>query len=174
MAGFVYRALLVLFFLLPAVALKAQTSASPGNGPTGSATGLSFPDNEQLRRFKTMSDPRLAPDGKRILIRTTDATADGAKSHLWVTGVDGEDPRQITYSPDADKRGEYEGSWMPDGRSILFLAKRDEHISLYRLPLNGGEAKPFSLKVKPVVDQAKLPDALPPKDEAVQPEDQPS
>jgi hypothetical protein len=166
MAGFVRDALLPLFFL-GALSLGAQAPA-----PSGAA--LSFPTNEQLRRFKTMNDPRLAPDGKRILIRITEATADGAKSHLWLTGAGGEEPRQITYSPDADKRGEYDASWMPDGQSILFLAKRDEHVSLYRLPMNGGEAKPFSLKVKPVVDQAKLPDALPPKDEAAQPEDPPS
>jgi dipeptidyl aminopeptidase/acylaminoacyl peptidase len=118
-----------------------------------------------------MSDPRLAPDGKRILIRITDATADGAKSHLWLTGVDGEDPRQLTYSPDADKRGEYEGEWMPDGQSILFLAKRGEHSSLYQLPMNGGEAKAFELKVKPVVDQARFPDALPLKDQEAKPGD---
>jgi dipeptidyl aminopeptidase/acylaminoacyl peptidase len=138
---------------------------------TASAAALSFPTNEQLRRFKTMSDPRLAPDGKRILIRITDATADGAKSHLWLTGVDGEDPRQLTYSPDADKRGEYEGEWMPDGQSILFLAKRGEHSSLYQLPMNGGEAKAFELKVKPVVDQARFPDALPLKDQEAKPGD---
>jgi dipeptidyl aminopeptidase/acylaminoacyl peptidase len=168
MAGFVYSALLVLFFFPPAVALEAQTSASPGNGSNH------FPDNEQLRRFKTMSDPRLAPDGKRILIRVTDTTADGAKSHLWLTGVDGEDPRQLTYSPDADKRGEYDGEWMPDGQSILFLAKRGDHTLLYRLPMNGGEARAFELKIKPVVDQAKLPDALPLKDQGAKPEDTPS
>jgi dipeptidyl aminopeptidase/acylaminoacyl peptidase len=167
MAGFVRDALLLLFLSCTMVPLGAQT-------PVPSGAALSFPTNEQLRRFKTMSDPRLAPDGKRILIRITEATADGAKSHLWLTGAGGEEPRQITYSPEADKRGEYEASWMPDGQSILFLAKRDEHVSLYRLPMNGGEAKPFSLKVKPVVDQAKLPDALPPKDEAAQPEDPPS
>ena len=112
------------------------------------AQALSFPSNEQLRHFKTISDPRLAPDGKRIQIRITDATADGAKSHIWLTGVDGEDPRQLTYSPDSDKRGEYEGEWMPDGQSILFLAKRGEHTSLYRLPMNGGEAKAFDLKIE--------------------------
>jgi hypothetical protein len=167
MAGLVRDALLPLFLLCTTLPLRPQTPAPSGAAP-------SFPTNEQLRRFKTMSDPRLAPDGKRILIRITEATADGAKSHLWLTGVGGEEPRQITYSPDADKRGEYEASWMPDGQSILFLAKRDEHISLYRLPMNGGEAKSFALKVKPVVDQAKLPDALPPKDEAAQPEDPPS
>src|SRR5277367_2300025 len=123
MPSFISGVLLVLFLLPSSVPLSGQAPA------------LSFPNNEQLRRFKTMSDPRLSPDGKRILIRTTDATADGAKSHLWVTGVAGEDPRQLTYSPDADKRGEYEGEWMPDGQSILFLAKRGDHTSLYRLPM---------------------------------------
>jgi dipeptidyl aminopeptidase/acylaminoacyl peptidase len=162
MAGLVRSALLPLFLLFTAAALRAQATAS--------AAALSFPTNEQLRHFKTINDPRLAPDGKRILIRVTEATADGAKSHLWLIDTGGEEPRQLTYSPDADKRGEYQGEWMPDGQSILFLAKRDEHILLYRLPMNGGEARPFELKVKPVVDQAKLPDALPPKEEAVKPE----
>src|ERR1700691_5036711 len=164
-------AFLLLFFLFPAPPLRAQVPASSSDLTAASAEALSFPNNEQLRRFRAMSDPRLAPDGKRILIRMTDATADGAKSHLWLTGVDGEDPRQLTYSPDVDKRGEYDGEWMPDGQSILFLAKRGENISLYQLPMNGGEAKAFDLKVKPVVDQAKLPDALPPKDQEAKPGD---
>src|SRR5271156_3065393 len=159
MASFISGGFLLLFLLFSALPVRAQATASSG-----------FPNNEQLRRFKTMSDPRLSPDGKRILIRVTEATADGAKSHLWLTGVDGEEPRQLTFSPDADKRGEYEGEWMPDGQSILFLAKRGDHPSLYRLPMNGGEAKAFELKIKALVDQAKLPDALPPK-EATHPED---
>jgi hypothetical protein len=99
-------AFLLLFFLFPAPPLRAQVPASSSDLTAASAEALSFPNNEQLRRFRAMSDPRLAPDGKRILIRMTDATADGAKSHLWLTGVDGEDPRQLTYSPDVDKRGE--------------------------------------------------------------------
>src|ERR1700677_3993820 len=165
MTSFGAGAFLLLFVLFPALLLKAQGPASSSNVATASAAAPSFPTNEQLRRFKTMSDPRLAPDGKRILIRITDATADGAKSHLWLTGVDGEDPRQLTYSPDVDKRGEYEGEWMPDGQSILFLAKRGEHGLLYQLPMSGGEGKAFDLKVKPIVDQAKLPDALPAKDQ---------
>src|SRR6202044_2987731 len=156
---------LLLFCVFHALPLGAQSSAASGNVTSSNVVAPNFPDNEQLRHFKSMSDPRLASDGKRILIRVTDATADGAKSHLWVTGVDGEAPRQLTYSPDADKRGEHDGEWMPDGQSILFLAKRGDHTSLYQLPMNGGEAKAFELKIKPGVDQAKLPDALPPKDE---------
>src|ERR1700677_3487401 len=173
MTSFGAGAFLLLFVLFPALLLKAQGPASSSNVATASAAAPSFPTNEQLRRFKTMSDPRLAPDGKRILIRITDETADGAKSHLWLTGVGGEDPRQLTYSPDVDKRGEHDGEWMPDGQSILFLAKRGENISLYQLPMKGGEAKPFELKIKPVVDQAKLPDALPPKDEGGKSSDTP-
>ena len=146
--------LLSLFLVFSALPFRAQTTSTPG-----------FPSNEQLRRFKTMSDPRLAPDGRRILFRVTDSTADGGKTHLWLTGVSGEEPRQLTYSAEADKRGEYNGEWMPDGQSILFLAKRDAHVSLYRLPMSAGEAKAFSLKITPVVDEAKLPGALPLKTE---------
>jgi dipeptidyl aminopeptidase/acylaminoacyl peptidase len=142
--------------------LSAQVPASHISGHSDVITSaLGFPDNEQLRHFRSMSDPRLAPDGKRVLIRITESTADGAKSHLWLTGIDGEEPRQLTYSPEGDKGGEHGGEWMPDGRSVLFLAKRGEQTSLYQLPLNGGEAKAYELKVKPVVDEANLPGALP-------------
>ena len=123
-----------------------------------------FPTNEQLRHIKAMGDPRLSPDGKLILLRVTDATADGAKSHIWLTTTGSDEPRQLTFSPDADKRGEHDAEWMPDGQSILFLAKRGEHQQLFRLPMNGGEARAFDLKITPVVDQSKLPDALPLKD----------
>ncbi len=99
-----------------------------------------------------------------MLLRVTEPTADGAKSHLWLieTAAAGGEPRQVTYSPDSDKRGESSGAWMPDGGSILFLAKRGEHRQLFRLPMNGGEAKPFDLKVTPAADESKRPGALPP------------
>jgi len=132
MARFFSSALVLLLALPTApLPLRAQAAAPPSDG---TATTLSFPDNEQLRHFKTMSDPRLAPDGKRILIRVTDATADGAKSHLWLTGVNGEDPRQLTYSPDLDKRGEYDGEWMPDGHSILFSRNAASKLPFINCP----------------------------------------
>ena len=50
---------------------------------------------------------------------------------------------------------------MPDGKSILFVAKRGEHAQLYRLPISGGgEAQAFELKVTPAVDVKKLPDYI--------------
>lgn len=170
MAGSRFVPLLLAGVSLFIITSHAQPPASSGNG-NGPAAALHFPDNEELRHFKTMGDPRLAPDGKRILLLVTEATADGGKTHLWLTDVDGVEPRQVTYSPDSDKRGEYEGEWMPDGQSILFLAKRGEYTALYQLPMAGGEARMFDLKVQPVVDQASLPDALPLKSEETRAEE---
>jgi dipeptidyl aminopeptidase/acylaminoacyl peptidase len=150
-----FHHLLLAGLLLASPALQAQT---PG-----------FPTNEQLRQCKRMAAPRLSPDGQLALIQVTDSTANGGKSHIWVTSTHGDAPRQLTYSPEADKRGEHDAAWMPDGQSILFLAKRDEHVSLYRLPMNGGEAHVFSLKIKPAVDESKLADALPLKDDKTPP-----
>ena len=122
---------------------------------------LAFPTNEQMRHYREMGDPRLSPDGKRVLVQISDATADGGKSHLWVVEVGGGAARQLTYSAAGEKIGEHDGEWMPDGQSVLFLAKRGEHTGLYRLPMNGGEAKAFELKVPALADESKLPGALP-------------
>ena len=74
-----------------------------------------FPTNEQMRHYKGMGDPQLSPDGKQVLVRIADATADGAKGHIWLVEVDGGAARQLTYSPAGDKRGEQRAQWMPDG-----------------------------------------------------------
>lgn len=124
--------------------------------------GGTFPTNEDLRHFRSLDDPRLSPDGHHVLIRIVDSTADGAKSHLWLVDIESNTSHQLTYSPDADKGGETKAEWMPDGSSILFLAHRGEHTQLFRLPMNGGEAHPFDIKVTPTVDASKLPEAVPP------------
>jgi dipeptidyl aminopeptidase/acylaminoacyl peptidase len=140
-------------------------SPTTNDKPASSATSdkaASFPTNEQLRHYKGMSDPQLSPDGKQVLVRIADATADGAKGHIWLVDVNGGAARQLTYSPAGDKRGEQRGQWMPDGESVLFLAHRGDHTQLYKLSMHGGEAKAFDLKVTPLADESKREGALPP------------
>ena len=134
------------------------------------ADAPNFPGNEDLRHFRSLNSPRLSPDGHQVLIRVIESTADGAKSHLWLIDIDKNSFRQLTYSPDSDKKGESAGEWMPDGNSILFLAHRGEQTQLFRLPTNGGEAKPFDLKVLPPADASKLPGSLPPAKESTKTE----
>lgn len=122
-----------------------------------------FPTTDDLRHMKAIGGPQLSPDGKLVLVTVTDATADGGKSHLWLVSTSaGEKPRQITFSPPSDKRGEHNPQWAPDGSALYFLAKRGEQTQLFRLDLRGGEAAPYELKVVPAVDESKGKNAIPP------------
>src|ERR1700676_63578 len=123
-----------------------------------------FPPSEDLRHVKAFGGPQLSPDGKLVLFSVTDATADGAKAHIWVvSSAGGSDTlRQLTFSPPSDKRGERNPQWAPDGGAIFFLAKRGEQTQLFRLDMRGGEASPYDLKVQPVVDESKEKNAIPP------------
>ena len=126
------------------------------------AEDVRFPNSEDLRHVKAIASPLLSPDGKQVLFTVTDATADGGKTHLWLVSTARGAARQLTYSPVADKRGEHNGVWAPGGEAILFLAKRGENTQLYRLPLAGGEAMAYDLKVMPIVDDSKEKNAIPP------------
>ncbi len=122
---------------------------------------IAAPTNEQLRHMRSVGDPQLSPDGRDVAVVIADSTADGGKSHLWLISTGDGGPRQLTYSPDSDKTGERSPTWMPNGESILFLAHRGEHTSLFLLPMRGGEAKAFDLKVLPLADTFKRSDAIP-------------
>jgi Tol biopolymer transport system component len=130
--------------------------------PQIEAASPHFPTSEDLRHLGSIGSPRLSPDGKTVLLQVSESTADGAKAHIWLVDIETDKARQLTFSPDTDKRGEHNAAWTPDGASILFLAHRGEHTQLFRLPMNGGEAKAFEIKTAPPVDRSKLPDALPP------------
>jgi dipeptidyl aminopeptidase/acylaminoacyl peptidase len=127
------------------------------------AADAGAPSNEDLRHVRAIAEPQVSPDGGRVLIRVTDATADGGRHHLWLVEVGSNTARQLTFSPTADKFGEHNGLWLGDGSSIVFLAKRTEHVQLFRLPMSGGEAHAYEISVAPVVDDSQEPDAIPPR-----------
>jgi len=132
-------------------------------GPVRAVADAAFPANEDLRRVRALAEPRLSPDGKQVLIQIADSTADGGRTHLWLVDVARNDSRQLTWSPAADKRGEFRGRWFGNGAGILFLAKRTERTQLFRLPMNGGEAHAYEPSIAPPVDASAAGDAIPPK-----------
>jgi len=156
-------------FTLPTAHAQAAAGAAADAKTSAAAAGLHFPTNEDLRHLKALGAPLLSPDGKLVLFTVTEATADGGKTHLWLSSTSAgsgaaglEKARQITFSAPSDKRGERGGQWAPDGSAIYFLAKRGEKTQLFRLDMRGGEASPYDLKVMPVVDESKIPGAIPP------------
>lgn len=154
--------------LLVLLQLTACAWAEPTAAPQAVAKDSGYPSNEDLRHVRSLTDPRISPDGSRVLVTVADSTVDGARNHLWLIDVARNDARQITFSPDADKGGEHHGRWLGD-EAILFLAKRSDRTQLFRLPMSGGEAQALDLKINPPVDESKAADALPPEKNEGQP-----
>jgi dipeptidyl aminopeptidase/acylaminoacyl peptidase len=121
-----------------------------------------FPGNEELRHVRGLSDPRLSPDGSRVIFHITDATADGGRTHVWVADTAKKTSRQLTFSAATDKAGERHARWLTDG-SLVFLAKRGERTQIFLLPMAGGESKALELSVLPPVDDSLRTDVIPPR-----------
>ena len=93
-------------------------------------------DQVTLRR---VGSPSVSPDGKRIafVLRSTDLEANRGRTDLWLVNSDGSGLRQLTHSPE----GEAQPVWAPDGQSLFFLSPRGGSNQVFRLPLDGGEAR---------------------------------
>jgi dipeptidyl aminopeptidase/acylaminoacyl peptidase len=125
-----------------------------------SAPASHFPSNEDLRHTRAVDDPQLSPDGRFVLATVAEPTVDGAQRHLWIVDVASGASRQLTFSPAGSKAGESRGRWSADGKSVFFVARRGDAAQLFKLPMAGGEAAPFDLKIVPLVDESREPDAV--------------
>src|SRR5439155_6618426 len=67
-------------------------------------------DQKQLAKEKTPhADPKFSPDGKSILY----TAMKGGFPEVWRMARDGSDPKKVTTGS--------QGSWSPDGKSIVFI-----------------------------------------------------
>ena len=140
-------------------AIAALTIVTRPAAPEARRAAPEFPTNEDLRHTRVLADPQVSPDGRFVLANVTDATVDGATRHLWLVDVEANASRQLTRSPDGHG-SESQGRWSPDGRFVYFVAHRGKTSSLFRLPMDGGEAERLDLKVTPPVDASITPDAV--------------
>src|SRR5438270_1472518 len=87
------------------------------------------------------ADPQVSPDGTRVVyaLGRADREHDRATSQLWLSAIDGANPRRLTWNGDRNR----EARWSPDGCWIAFLSDRSKDSSgLFVLPLDGpGEAR---------------------------------
>ncbi|MFH2008561.1 MAG: S9 family peptidase [bacterium] len=90
-----------------------------------------------LYRLKSLNDPQISPDGRRVAFVQTayDLKKGERDTNLWVVGVDGKGLRQLTRS----KKADYSPRWSPDGRQLLFVSGRNKQAQLFVLPLAGGD-----------------------------------
>ncbi len=86
-------------------------------------------------------DPQVSPDGGRVVysVGRADRERDRGTSQIWLSGIDGANPRRLTWSGDRNR----EPRWSPDGRWIAFVSDRvKDHSGLFVMPSDGpGEAR---------------------------------
>ncbi|MCB9831184.1 MAG: S9 family peptidase [Planctomycetes bacterium] len=100
-------------------------------------------DEHEACTLRSVVAARLSPDGRLVAYETSLARdprrEDGPAGHeLRILGVDEDGPGRFYLD------GSFSSwRWHPDGRSILFLDRRGDDVatSLYRLPIDGGEAR---------------------------------
>src|SRR5947209_4192231 len=78
-------------------------------------------------------DPHMSPDGTRVVysVGRANRDLDRGTSQVWLSNVDGSDPRCLTWTGDRNR----EARWSPDGRSIAFVSDRlNDRSGVFVLP----------------------------------------
>ena len=96
---------------------------------------------QDLYRLELITDVRLSPDGKRVVVgvQRVDRKTEKKYANLWMVGTDGTPAWQFTQGDQNDASPR----WSPDGRTIAFLSTRKEGDSaqVYVISADGGEAR---------------------------------
>lgn len=107
--------------------------------------------------FTTADDPRVAPDGTRIVYTLSNADRESQKmtSALWQCDIDGGNRRQLTFT------GKRNGGarWSADGSRIAFVSDRVEKNGVFILDMrSGGDAREVTRHNESIGDLAWSPD----------------
>jgi len=88
-------------------------------------------------RVQVASDPKISPDGKRIVYvrQSADITSDRRVSNLWIINFDGTEHRPLTTGPYNDSSPR----WSPDGTRLAFVSDRDGKAQLYVRWMDSGQ-----------------------------------
>lgn len=89
---------------------------------------------------RTASQPALSPDGARVAyVVSGNGRATGkAFSQLWLVGLDGGEPRQLTFAEVSHGAP----AWSPDGTQLAFVAGREDGGGrLCILSMDGGDPR---------------------------------
>jgi acylaminoacyl-peptidase len=74
--------------------------------------------------IEQVSDPQIAPDGRRVVYvrQFADVVTDKRYSNLWIVGADGKDHRPLTTGRRSDSRPR----WSPDGGRLAWVSEVDD------------------------------------------------
>jgi dipeptidyl aminopeptidase/acylaminoacyl peptidase len=125
--------------------MKALTAASVLVILFVSAASAQTWTPEMQLKVKAVGQPRVSPDGSRVLYTVNEAVMAPDKSEfvtqIWVGNVATKQSMQLTFG----EKSSTNPKWSPDGKWIAFTSNRkDNKNQLYRLSMDGGEAEPLT------------------------------
>jgi dipeptidyl aminopeptidase/acylaminoacyl peptidase len=97
-------------------------------------------DVDDLVRMARVSDPQLSPDGRVVayVLRETDIPGNRGVTGVWLAPSDGGGAgMRVT----AETSNASAPRWAADGRALYFLSDRSGDAQVWRLSLDGGEAR---------------------------------
>ena len=111
---------------------------------------------DDLYLLKTVFDPRLSPDGKRVayVVSWADKKSDETHMSVYVAPANGRGPAQRF----AHGKRDHSPRWSPDGRYLAFVSNRGEKAQIYLAPLDGGEPRKLTSAKFGVTQPAWSPD----------------
>lgn len=117
------------------VSVSAQSASPSGADVAALPGGLSL---RALAMMDRVSDPRVSPDGRRVLygVRSTDWDGNRGVSALWVADLNGGEPRKL----DISAGGAASGRWAADGQAVYFLSSRGGSNQVWRADAQGQAA----------------------------------
>src|SRR5690606_19950110 len=89
-----------------------------------------------LYRIQVPGSPTWNPDGSRLAYTVRTTTETGSDTQIWMYAAGAH--RKLT----GGSASASSPTWHPDGGSLYFLRSQDRRSTLFRLPLDGGEALP--------------------------------
>ncbi|MER3404857.1 MAG: hypothetical protein C4289_06570, partial [Chloroflexota bacterium] len=95
---------------------------------------------EDLMRFRLVGDPRISPDGRRVIytVKRIDAEKNKYFTRLHMVEAETGAARPFT----GDGLNDTTPRWSPDGRQVAFISDREKpRAQIYLIPPDGGEAQ---------------------------------
>lgn len=125
--------------LAPVAALAALLSLAPATAaPSRAPQAPSVMTPEDVVTLRRPSDPRISPDGERVVlvVRAADLEANEVRRDLWMWDETAGGARQLTRSgSDTGPR------WLPDGSGFAFLSERSGSTQVWLMSTAGGEPR---------------------------------
>ena len=124
----------------------------------GGLLGGQTPTIDQSLGFRSVSSPKISPDGRFVAYQVSEANWDENEfvSQIWIASTATGERYQLTHN----KKSSVKAEWSPDSRRVAFLAEREGKQQIWIISPTGGEAAQLTKVDSGITDFKFSPDGI--------------